>query len=50
MFSWHGLAVAVFLYWVATGFGISLGYHRLHTHRSYRVPWPWNTFSPFAAR
>jgi stearoyl-CoA desaturase (delta-9 desaturase) len=38
MFSWRNLAVAVFLYWVATGLGISLGYHRLHTHRSYKVP------------
>lgn len=38
MFSWRNLAVAVFLYWVATGLGISLGYHRLHTHRSYKAP------------
>ena len=38
MFSWRNLAAAVFLYWVATGLGISLGYHRLHTHRSYKVP------------
>jgi stearoyl-CoA desaturase (delta-9 desaturase) len=38
MFSWSALAVALVLYWVATGFGISLGYHRLHTHRSYKVP------------
>jgi stearoyl-CoA desaturase (delta-9 desaturase) len=38
MFSWRNLAVAVFLYWLTTGLGISLGYHRLHTHRSYRVP------------
>ena len=38
MFSWWSFAVAVFLYWVATGLGISLGYHRLHTHRSYKTP------------
>lgn len=38
MFSWQNLAVALFLYWVATGLGISMGYHRLHTHRSYRIP------------
>ena len=38
VFSWRNLAVAVFLYWVATGLGISLGYHRLHTHRSYKAP------------
>ena len=37
-FTWRNLAAAVFLYWMATGLGISLGYHRLHTHRSYIVP------------
>jgi stearoyl-CoA desaturase (Delta-9 desaturase) len=37
-FSWPMLGAAVFLYWVTTGLGISMGYHRLHTHRSYKVP------------
>ena len=37
-FNWTAFGTAVFLYWVATGLGISMGYHRLHTHRSYRVP------------
>ena len=37
-FTWSGLAVALFLTWLAGGLGISMGYHRLHTHRSYRVP------------
>ena len=37
-FSWKALAVAVVLYWMTTGWGISLGYHRLHTHRSFVVP------------
>ena len=37
-FSWRNLAIALFLYWLATGLGISLGYHRLHTHRSYKTP------------
>jgi fatty-acid desaturase len=37
-FSWQNLAVALFLYWMCTGLGISMGYHRLHTHRSYKVP------------
>ncbi|MBV8798667.1 MAG: fatty acid desaturase [Alphaproteobacteria bacterium] len=36
--SWRMIAAAVFIYWVTTGLGISLGYHRLHTHRSYKVP------------
>ena len=44
MFSWENLAVAVFLYWLATGLGISLGYHRLHTHRSFVVPRPLEYF------
>jgi stearoyl-CoA desaturase (delta-9 desaturase) len=38
MFSWKALAVSVVLYYFATGLGISMGYHRLHTHRSYKVP------------
>ena len=38
MFSWSNLAITLALYWVTICFGISLGYHRLHTHRSYRVP------------
>jgi fatty-acid desaturase len=38
MFNWRLLAAAVFLYWLATGLGISMGYHRLLTHRSYKVP------------
>jgi fatty-acid desaturase len=37
-FTWQRLAVAVLLYCIAVGLGISMGYHRLHTHRSYRVP------------
>jgi fatty-acid desaturase len=38
LFSWKALAISVFLYWMTTGLGISMGYHRLHTHRSYKVP------------
>ena len=38
MFSWKALAVSLFLYWMCIGLGISLGYHRLHTHRSFKVP------------
>ena len=38
IFSWQALAVALFLFWMCTGLGISMGYHRLHTHRSYQVP------------
>jgi stearoyl-CoA desaturase (delta-9 desaturase) len=38
VFNWRDFAIAVFMYWLATGLGISMGYHRLHTHRSYQVP------------
>jgi fatty-acid desaturase len=38
MFSWRNFFVAAFLYWVAVGLGISMGYHRLHTHRGYKCP------------
>ena len=37
-FSWKWLAISVGLYWLSVGLGISMGYHRLHTHRSYKVP------------
>ena len=37
-FSWKALAVALVLHWCGIGFGISMGYHRLLTHRSYKVP------------
>jgi fatty-acid desaturase len=37
-FSWKVFLVALALHWVAVGFGISLGYHRLHTHQSYQCP------------
>ena len=38
MFSWRVFVVTVFLYWMTIGLGISMGYHRLHTHRSYQIP------------
>ncbi|MBI1790784.1 MAG: fatty acid desaturase [Acidobacteria bacterium] len=38
MFDWKAVLVASFLYWLAIGCGIGMGYHRLLTHRSYKVP------------
>ncbi len=38
LFNWRMLAVTIILHWVAVGLGISMGYHRLHTHRSYKLP------------
>ncbi len=43
-FSWKMVAITALLYWMSTGLGISLGYHRLHTHRSYVVPRPLEYF------
>jgi stearoyl-CoA desaturase (Delta-9 desaturase) len=37
-FSWTAVALTAFFYWMCIGLGIGMGYHRLHTHRSYRVP------------
>ncbi len=39
-FSWPAFFTAVLLYWVSLSFGIGMGYHRLLTHRSYKVPKP----------
>ena len=36
-FSWRNLIVALTLYCVAGGLGISMGYHRLHTHRAFKT-------------
>ena len=34
---WTNVLVALVLHWFAVGLGISLGYHRLHTHRGYKT-------------
>src|SRR5215210_5409493 len=39
-FSWPALITAVILYWVAGSLGIGMGFHRLVTHRGYKVPKP----------
>jgi stearoyl-CoA desaturase (delta-9 desaturase) len=36
-FTWSGLAVSAALY-VAAGLGVTMGYHRLLTHRSFQTP------------
>lgn len=40
LFSWSGVALAAMLYYLTGGIGICLGYHRLLTHRSIRLPRP----------
>ncbi len=37
-FSWTGLGVALFLWWLSASIGIGLTYHRLLTHRGFRTP------------
>lgn len=39
-FSWSALGVMLFLHWLFGSIGICLGYHRLLSHRSFRVPKP----------
>jgi sn-1 stearoyl-lipid 9-desaturase len=37
-FTWTGFFVAVALWWISTSLGIGMGYHRLLTHRGYKIP------------
>jgi len=38
LFSWSGLAVGALFFWIGGGIGITLCYHRLLTHRSFKTP------------
>jgi len=40
-FSWPAIVVAILLHWLTGGVGITLGYHRLITHRSFEIPKRW---------
>lgn len=47
-FSWQNLAASLILWWIAGSLGIGLGYHRLLTHRGFKVPkWIEYTLSVF---
>ncbi|MBF2076518.1 MAG: acyl-CoA desaturase [Synechococcales cyanobacterium C42_A2020_086] len=37
-FSWAGVGLALLLHWITGGLGITLGWHRLVTHRSFQTP------------
>ncbi len=37
-FSWQAVGVTAILYWLTACIGITLGYHRLVSHRSFEVP------------
>jgi stearoyl-CoA desaturase (delta-9 desaturase) len=40
LFSWTAVGVMLLLFWIAGGLGITLGFHRLLTHRGFAVPRP----------
>jgi fatty-acid desaturase len=42
--TWQAVVVAVVLHWTCIGWGIGMGYHRLHTHRAYTVSKPLEYF------
>lgn len=47
-FSWANLGAALILWWLAGSLGIGVGYHRLLTHRGFKVPkWLEYTLSVF---
>jgi len=37
-FSWSAVGVALIMHWVTAGLGVTLGFHRLLSHRSLEVP------------
>ena len=48
-FTWKAFFVAVVLWWMATSLGIGMCYHRLLTHRGYKIPkWLEYTLTVFA--
>lgn len=38
LWSWPAVLTGILLYWVAGSLGIGMGFHRLITHRGYKVP------------
>ncbi len=38
MFTWKALGTTFVMHWICGGFGLTLGYHRLLTHRSFKTP------------
>jgi stearoyl-CoA desaturase (delta-9 desaturase) len=37
-FSWSAVGLMLLLHWITGGLGVTLGFHRLVTHRSFQVP------------
>lgn len=40
MWSWKAFALTVLLWWISGSLGVGMGFHRLLTHRGYKVPKP----------
>jgi fatty-acid desaturase len=40
MWNWKAFALTVLLWWVSGSLGVGMGFHRLLTHRGYKVPKP----------
>jgi len=38
LFSWNAVVAAIIIGWVTAGVGVTLGYHRMLTHRSLQMP------------
>jgi stearoyl-CoA desaturase (delta-9 desaturase) len=38
MWNWKALVVTILLWWISASFGVGMGFHRLLTHRAYKVP------------
>lgn len=47
-FSWSAVAVALVLHWFSGSIGICLGYHRMLSHKSFRLAWPARFVAMFA--
>lgn len=43
-YTWQNLLAALVLHWVVVGLGISIGYHRLLTHRGFKTSKPFEYF------
>ncbi len=44
LFTWQALLIAILLWWITGGLGIGMGYHRLLTHRGFKVSRPMEYF------
>jgi stearoyl-CoA desaturase (delta-9 desaturase) len=38
MWNWKAVVITILLWWISASFGVGMGFHRLLTHRAYKVP------------